>query len=180
MAMKRYSVFPKAPALLEPPHQSVLSYPGYMLNVGWRVKSFVEVQSLYFTLFYFNFKLPRTFLYGLIVNYIYIYIYTFFPLLLWTYKAVRLLLYYYYYLEFFTSAFDDGFFSWSLSDSKSPQVSTTVLSILAVFNNAVVWIVSTRRPISKSSRHFNNPLVTVPIAPITTGTSVTFMFHSFF
>ena len=35
-------------------------------------------------------------------------------------------------------------FHWSLSDSKSPQVSRTLLSILAVLNNAVVWMVSTR------------------------------------
>ena len=71
-------------------------------------------------------------------------------------------------------------FHWSLSDSKSPQVSRTLLSILAVFNNAVVWMVSTRSPTSKSSRLFNNPLVTVPKAPITIGIIVTFMFHSFF
>ena len=69
---------------------------------------------------------------------------------------------------------------WSLSDSKSPQVSRTCLRILAVLSNAVVWIVSTRPPISKSSRPFNNPLVIVPNAPITIGTIVTFMFHSFF
>ena len=41
-------------------------------------------------------------------------------------------------------------------------------------------MVSTRPPISKSSRPFNNSLVTVPKAPITIGTIVTFMFHSFF
>ena len=35
-------------------------------------------------------------------------------------------------------------FHWSLSDSKSPQVSRTLLSILAVLNNAVVRLVSTR------------------------------------
>ena len=70
-------------------------------------------------------------------------------------------------------------FHWSLSDSKSPQVSRTRLRILAVLSNAVVWIVSTRPPISKSSRPFNNPLVIVPNAPITIGTVVTFMFHSF-
>ena len=46
--------------------------------------------------------------------------------------------------------------------------------------NAVVWIVSTRPPTSKSSRPFNNPLVNVPNALITIGTIVTFMFHSFF
>ena len=71
-------------------------------------------------------------------------------------------------------------FHWSLSDSKSPQVSRTRLRILAVLSDAVVWIVSTRPPTSKSSRLFNNPLVFVPNAPITKGTIVTFMFHSFF
>ena len=71
-------------------------------------------------------------------------------------------------------------FHWRLSDSKSPQVSRTLLSILAVFNNAVVWMVSIRSPTSKSSRPFDNPLVTVPKVPITIGIIVTFMFHSFF
>ena len=71
-------------------------------------------------------------------------------------------------------------FHWRLSDSKSPQVSRTLLSILVVFNNAVVWMVSTRSPTSKSSRPFNNPLVTVPKAPITIGIFVTFIFHRFF
>ena len=71
-------------------------------------------------------------------------------------------------------------FHWRLSDSKSPQVSRTLLSILGVFNNAVVWMVSTRPPTSKPSRPFNNPLVTVPKAPITIGIIVTFMFHIFF
>ena len=82
--------------------------------------------------------------------------------------------YYYYYCLLIRV------FHWSLSDSKSPQVSRTLLSILAVFNNAVVWMVSTRPPTSKSSRPFNNPLVTVPKAPITIGIIVTFMFHSLF
>ena len=71
-------------------------------------------------------------------------------------------------------------FHWRLSESKSPQVSRTFLSIQAVFNNAVVGMVSTRPPTSKSSRPFNNPLVTVPNAPITIGIIVTFMFHRFF
>ena len=39
-------------------------------------------------------------------------------------------------------------FHWKLSDSKFPQFSRTLLSILAVFNNTVVWIVSTRPPAS--------------------------------
>ena len=71
-------------------------------------------------------------------------------------------------------------FQWSLSDSKSPQVSRTLLSILAVLNNAFVWMVSTHPPTSKSSSPFSNDLVTVPNAPITIGIIVTCMFHSFF
>ena len=51
-------------------------------------------------------------------------------------------------------------FHWSLSDSKSSQVSWTLLSILVVLNNAVIWMVSG--------------------APIIIGITVTFMFHSFF
>ena len=70
-------------------------------------------------------------------------------------------------------------FHWSLSDSKSPQVSRTLLSILAVLNNVVVCMVSTRPPISKFSSPFSNPLVTVPNAPITIGIIATCMFHSF-
>ena len=71
-------------------------------------------------------------------------------------------------------------FHWSLSDSKSSQVSRTLLSILAVLNNADVWMVSTRPPTSKSSSPFSNPLVTVLNAPVTIGIIVTCMFHSFF
>ena len=71
-------------------------------------------------------------------------------------------------------------FHWSLSDSKSPQVSRTLLSILAVLNNAVVWMISTRPPTSKSSSPFSNPFVTVPNAPITIDIIVTCMFHNFF
>ena len=56
-------------------------------------------------------------------------------------------------------------FHWSLSDSKSPQVSRTLLSILAVL--VVVWMVSTRSSTSKSASPFSNPLVTVQNAPIT-------------
>ena len=82
-------------------------------------------------------------------------------------------------LEFFTSVLADGF-HWSLGDSKSPQISRSRLKILAVLSNAVVWIVSTRPPPFKSSRPFNNPLVIVLNAPITIGTIVTFLFHSFF
>ena len=71
-------------------------------------------------------------------------------------------------------------FHWSLSDSKSPQVSMTLHSILSVLNKAVVWMVSTRPPTSDSSSSFTNPLVTVLKAPITIDIIITRMFHSFF
>ena len=68
----------------------------------------------------------------------------------------------------------------SLSDSKSPQVSRILLNILAILNDVVVWMVSTRPPTIKSSSPFRNPLVIIPNAPITVGIIVTCMFHSFF
>ena len=74
-----------------------------------------------------------------------------------------------YSWEFFTSALVDFFFYWRLSDSKSPQASRTLLNILAVFNNAVVWMISTRPLNYKPSSPFNIPLVTVPNAPNTIG-----------
>ena len=70
-------------------------------------------------------------------------------------------------------------FHWSLNDSKSPQFSNTLFSILVVLKNSVVWMVYTRPSTSKSSRHINYPLVTVPKAPVTIGNIVTFMFYSF-
>ena len=71
-------------------------------------------------------------------------------------------------------------FHWNLSDSKSPEVYRTLLSILADLNNAVVWMVSTHSVNSKSFSLCINPLVTVSRAPITIGIIVTFLFHSFF
>ena len=71
-------------------------------------------------------------------------------------------------------------FRLSMSGRKSPQVSRTLLSILADLNNAVVWMDSTCSLISIASSPCTSPLVTVPSTPITTGISVTFMFHSFF
>ena len=68
----------------------------------------------------------------------------------------------------------------NLSDCKSPQVSRTLLSILADLKNAIVWMVSTRSLISKSYSLWINPLVTVPSVPITIDITVTFTFHSFF
>ena len=70
-------------------------------------------------------------------------------------------------------------FNWSLHESKSLQVSTTLLRILADLNNAIVWMVSTRPLISNSSNPFINTFVTVPRAPIIIGINITFMFHNF-
>ena len=69
---------------------------------------------------------------------------------------------------------------WSLSDNKSPQVSRTLLSILADLKNAGVWMDSTYPAISKSSSPCTNPMVTALRALITIGIIVTFMFYSFF
>ena len=69
---------------------------------------------------------------------------------------------------------------WSLSESKSPWVSRTLLSILAVLHNVVLRMVSTRPVISMSSSPFHNPSVTVPRTTITNCTIVSFMFYSFF
>ena len=66
------------------------------------------------------------------------------------------------------------------SDNKSPQVSRTLLSILADLNNAVVWMVFTFPLISKSSSPCINPLVTVLRTPITVVITVSFMFLRFF
>ena len=79
------------------------------------------------------------------------------------------------FFSFFPTAFH-----WSLSDFKSAQVSRTLLSILVDLNHTVVWIVSIRPLISKSSSLYTKLLVTVPSAPITIRNTVTFLFHSFF
>ena len=56
----------------------------------------------------------------------------------------------------------------------------TLLSILADLKISVVWVVSTRPLISKSSSPCMNSLVTVPRAPSTIAITVTFILHSFF
>ena len=69
---------------------------------------------------------------------------------------------------------------WILSYSQSPQVSRTLLSILADLNKDVVWMVCNRPVISKSSCPCIIPLVAVSSTPIAIGITVTFMFHSHF
>ena len=64
-------------------------------------------------------------------------------------------------------------FHWVLSGCKSLQVSMNLCSVLADLSNAVVWMASTCRVISKSSSTCSNPSLTVPRAPITVGIVVT-------
>ena len=71
-------------------------------------------------------------------------------------------------------------FQWNLNDSNSPQVSSTLLSILADLDNAVVLMVSICPPISSFSYPLTKPLGIVSSALIIIGITVTFMFHGFF
>ena len=75
-----------------------------------------------------------------------------------------------YTLRVFHNSFRWWFFHWSLSDSKFPQISRTLLSILAVLNSSSNFQVP---------QSFNNPLVTVPKVPIPIGIIVTFMFFNY-
>ena len=70
------------------------------------------------------------------------------------------------HLESFSHQRQLTVFHWRLSERKSPQVSRTLLSILADL------------PLFPSP--CTSPLVTLPRAPITNGITVTFMFHCFF
>ena len=70
-------------------------------------------------------------------------------------------------------------FCWSLSDTNSPQVTSTLHSILVYLNNAVVWMVSARPLISNSSSSFIKSLGIFPSTPIKNGIAVTFVFRSF-
>ena len=71
-------------------------------------------------------------------------------------------------------------FPWSLNDSKPPQVSRTLLSILVDLNNVVYSMVSTWCVIFKFSRPFTNHLEIVPSAPITVIITGIFIFNSLF
>ena len=66
-------------------------------------------------------------------------------------------------------------FYWSLSESKSPQISRTPLSI-----QVVVSMVSVLPLISSLPNLFSRYLGTVPKVSCTTGFTLTFMFHNFF
>ena len=59
-------------------------------------------------------------------------------------------------------------------ESEWQQISRYLLNILADLIKAVIWMISTF-----NSSSFSKPLRTVPNAPITTGITVTLMFHCF-
>ena len=86
----------------------------------------------------------------------------FFNFILWSAGTVSLLLLLlilllsFYSFESFSRESELMVFHWSLSDSKFPQVSRTLLSILSVFNNTVVWMVFAHSLIP-------SPTVPVPI-----------------
>ena len=69
-------------------------------------------------------------------------------------------------------------FHWILCDSRSIQVSSILLGILADFSIAIVSMVSTRLPISNFSNPFTK--VTVPSATIIIGITATFIFHYYY
>ena len=68
-------------------------------------------------------------------------------------------------------------FHWSLIDSRFPQISWTPQGILNDLNNIEVLMVSILPLISNSFILSSKPLRTVPSAPITTGITVTLIFH---
>ena len=78
-----------------------------------------------------------------------------------------------FFVSFFTPA-------WSLSDTKSPQVSRTLLNILTNLKNSVVWMVSLYPLTSHSSSPLSKPLEIIPTISITIGITITFMCHTFF
>ena len=70
-------------------------------------------------------------------------------------KSQTILHYYHFtFLRIFHTSVSWCFFYRSLSDGKFPQVSRTLLTILAYLNNDVVWMLSTCPPISKSFSPF--------------------------
>ena len=71
-------------------------------------------------------------------------------------------------------------FHWSPSDSKSLQISRTLLKILINLNISVVWRVSILPLISNSYCLFSTYFKTIPITPTIIFLTVTLTFRSFF
>ena len=117
--------------------------------------------------------------YYLIYIYIYIYIYSLTQEAYMNFFKLRNLYYYYYFVSF-SCQLQSMVFHWRLIDRKYLQVTRTLLNILANLNNAVIWMVSIRPLIFKSSILIISPLVSVQSEEITIGITITFMFQSFF
>ena len=81
--------------------------------------------------------------------------------------------------ELLTVVQDNGF-TLESEWQQSRQVTRILLSILADLNNAVVWMVSTRPLVSKSSSTCTNTLVSLQNASITMGITDNFVFQRFF
>ena len=71
-------------------------------------------------------------------------------------------------------------FHWNLSDRKSPQVSRTLLSILANLSNAVAWMAQACPTISNSFSSLTRHLGTVSSVPNIIAITITFIFNNFF
>ena len=69
---------------------------------------------------------------------------------------------------------------WNVSDSESPHVSRTLLSILTDLNNAAVWMASTCPLLSKSSSPFTNPLGIISSVRTPPDVTISFVFHRVF
>ena len=78
----------------------------------------------------------------------------------------------------FTPVLADGF-HWSLNDRKSPQVSRTLLSIVADPNNTEFWMVSMNL-FSKSCSAFTNIRGLFEMHQFLIGINVTIMIHRSF
>ena len=100
-------------------------------------------------------------------------------LLLLLLLLLSLLLLFMYFSRVFSHQHQPMIFTGSLSDNKSAHVSRTLPIILADLSNAIVWIVSICLPISYSSSSFSKSWRIVPVAPVTIGITVTFIFHNF-
>ena len=64
-------------------------------------------------------------------------------------------------------------------DSKSPQISKILLSILADLNYTLVWMVSIRLAISNTSSPLSKPLGIILSTPVTIGVTVALLYHRF-
>ena len=70
-------------------------------------------------------------------------------------------------------------FRWSLRDRKSAQVSHTVFSIFTNLNNAAVWMISNRPPVSETSSPLSKALENFRRMPIRTGITESLCYRAF-